>query len=104
MFLRTIRLSLLIAGGIFTAAISMGSQNAIREKGHLTVSVKDAAGVVIPMVFVYIRPDAATRPNSVPPGVTGRTNVSGKFEIDMEQGFYDVCVMSDSFQPDCKKE
>jgi hypothetical protein len=74
------------------------------KQGELVVTIKDVAGVVIPTAYVLVHPDRALRLSQELHDVSGESDRSGRFALKLDAGFYDVCVMLDSFSPDCRKE
>ena len=73
-------------------------------QGQLVVTIRDAQGAVIPGAYVLVHPDAVLRFDQALQDFNGKSDESGRFALKVDAGFYDVCVMSDSFKPDCDKE
>jgi hypothetical protein len=74
--------------------------------GELRGAIVDELGAEMWMSHVVIREDTTARRSNAESKSTIRTlttSDNGKFSVALEPGFYDVCVMSDGFQPTCKK-
>ncbi len=72
---------------------------------NLSGKINDAIGAVIPRAFVVVHPDTE---GLVPPADKREvqmlsSDMNGLFTAEVKPGFYDVCVMSSSFIPECRK-
>ncbi|HUL73281.1 MAG TPA: carboxypeptidase-like regulatory domain-containing protein [Vicinamibacterales bacterium] len=66
--------------------------------------VSDELGTAIKNAHVLFHYDPAGETKQVArPDVAVDTDVAGRFEIELEPGFYDVCIMATAFTPDCRK-
>lgn len=89
--------------GVLALLQSSGTTMGAQTAGQIEGTVYDSLGAVLGGVVV-IRPDLPGRLDS-PPGTvhTLRADASGRFALELSPGFYDVCVMSDAFEPICSK-
>lgn len=72
------------------------------ESSSIVGSVRDNLGAVIGGAHVVMHADAVGRVTQ-PPDVTLRSDPSGRFQANASPGFYDVCVLADAFDPECRK-
>lgn len=72
--------------------------------GTLRGSVADSEGAVIDFAHIIVHEDTSGKPK---PGgkndIVLKTNASGRFNVQLEPGFYDICVMAMGFTPRCYK-
>jgi hypothetical protein len=73
-------------------------------RGSVHGKVNDSEGAAIKKAHVLFHPDASGRDHPESRSeVTCETNATGQFEVELEPGFYDVCVMATAFTPVCTK-
>jgi len=94
---RTVCLALCVFGGLAT----IRAQSAVSLRGKIS----DAVGAAIPRAFVVVHPD---KEGLLPPTDTREaqmlsSDIDGAFTAEVKPGFYDVCVMSSSYIPECRK-
>jgi Carboxypeptidase regulatory-like domain len=66
--------------------------------------VSDATGAAVQNAYVFIFDDQARITTDTKYlGREAVTTRSGAFKVDVEPGFYDVCIFSSGFTPDCQK-
>jgi len=87
--------------GLFASLATIRAQSPDNLRGKIS----DAVGAVIPRAFVVVYPDTE---GLVPPTDKREvqmlsSDVNGTFMARVKQGFYDVCVMSSSYVPQCRK-
>ena len=69
-------------------------------KGRIT----DSEGAAIKGAHLLFHMDTSGRNNSAPSvDVVRETDTMGDFEVQLESGFYDVCIMAKAFTPECRK-
>ena len=85
------------------AALLLGPQQSKSQSSpaSCTVTVTDTVGAAISKARIVVYRDpllgAATEDRSF------ETNSEGNSEFSVSDGFYDVCVMSGAFTPECRK-
>jgi hypothetical protein len=94
---RTVCFALCVVGGLAT----IRAQSPVNLSGK----VNDTVGAVIPRAFVVVHPD---KEGLLPPSDTREaqmlsSDIDGAFTAEVKPGFYDVCVMSSSYIPECRK-
>jgi hypothetical protein len=94
----------------FAAAVSIALLTAFlwtaanaATSGTLRGTVVDSEGAVLWMAHVLVRPDLTGRDGADPTNKMVRTGRDGRFSVQLDPGFYDVCVMADAFVPTCQK-
>jgi hypothetical protein len=86
--------------GISLAVAPATAQSAPNLRGTLT----DTVGATIPGAFVAVHPDTLGEASSEKRETkTLFSDANGIFGLIVEPGFYDVCVMSPAFTPECRK-
>lgn len=72
--------------------------------GTVKGRVLDSLGAPIGRARILLHFDPAGQ-EKVPPraDVALETNAAGGFGVELQSGFYDVCVFSTAFTPDCRK-
>lgn len=76
----------------------------VNSRGIIKGRVVDSEGAVIKDAYVLFHPDPSgqiTRLSGV--DVTRETDAMGRFNLQLEPGFYDMCVMAAAFTPECHK-
>ena len=70
----------------------------------------DSEGAVIGGAHLLFHPDHSFNPDPALYGkpdnrsdMTREADAMGRFNVQLESGFYDVCVMATAFTPECKK-
>ena len=83
---------------------SLLSVAAAGSRGTVNGTVRDSEGAVIKGAQVLFHPDPSGQghPDSRA-DVTRETNAAGQFAVELESGFYDVCVMAVAFTPERRK-
>jgi Carboxypeptidase regulatory-like domain len=72
--------------------------------GTIKGRVSDSEGAAIKGAHVLFHPDPSGQGRWMSrPDVTRETDAVGRFDIQLEPGFYDICVMATAFTPECKK-
>ena len=75
-----------------------------RAPGKMAGRVTDSEGAIIEGARILLHPDPMGRTDPDPrPEVSRKTDNRGRFEAELEPGFYDVCIMAAAFTPACKK-
>jgi hypothetical protein len=87
--------------GIFGSIVTIRAQSL----ANLSGKINDVAGARIPRAFVVVHPDTE---GLVPPTdkrevQTLSSDMNGAFTAKVKPGFYDVCIMSSSYIPECRK-
>lgn len=72
--------------------------------GRIKGQVLDSEGAVIEGAHLLLHsdPSGQNRP-AARSDVMRETDAAGLFDVQLEPGFYDVCVMATAFTPDCHK-
>lgn len=71
---------------------------------NLQGTVVDSEGAAIANAHVVVRADLSGRINRTrDPDKVIDTDAGGRFMLELQPGFYDVCVMADAFSPSCQK-
>lgn len=71
---------------------------------NLQGTVVDSEGAAIAKAHVVIRADLSGRINRTRTADSViDTDGVGRFMLELQPGFYDVCVMADAFSPSCQK-
>jgi len=66
--------------------------------------VVDSEGAVIKGAHLLFHPDPSGQNKpAARSDVMRETDAAGRFDVQLEPGFYDVCVMATAFTPECKK-
>lgn len=66
--------------------------------------VSDSEGAAIEGAHLVFHLDPSGGAKSAPaPDVVRETDVMGRFSVQLEPAFYDVCVMATAFTPQCSK-
>jgi hypothetical protein len=64
----------------------------------------DSEGAAVGMAHVIVHSDGSGRQDpQAEADVTLRSDERGRFSVQLEPGFYDVCVMAQASTPDCRK-
>lgn len=72
--------------------------------GTVKGRVTDSEGAVINGAHLLFHPDPSGQSNpSSRSDVMRESDAMGRFEVHLEPGFYDVCVMATAFTAECKK-
>lgn len=89
---------------MFLAIVLCCSAATAASPGTVKGQVMDSEGAVVKGAHLLFHPDASgqTRP-TIRADVMRESDASGRFEVQLEPGFYDVCVMAMAFTPECKK-
>lgn len=98
---RTYRFAPAVTVALVTAFL-WNSANAAAS-GTLRGTVVDSEGAAMGMAHVLVRPDLTGRDGATPGNQTFQTGRDGGFSVQLDAGFYDVCVMADAFVPSCQK-
>jgi hypothetical protein len=71
---------------------------------NLQGTVVDSEGAAIANAHVVVRADLSGKRNRTRnPDNAIDTDGGGRFMLELQPGFYDVCVMADAFSPSCQK-
>jgi hypothetical protein len=72
--------------------------------GTIKGRVVDSEGAVIKGAHLLFHPDPSgqNKPASRS-DVMRETDAAGRFDVQLEPGFHDVCVMATAFSPECRK-
>jgi hypothetical protein len=66
--------------------------------------VSDSEGAAIEGAHLLFHIDTSGRTNPTPSlDIVRETDAMGSFDVQLEPGFYDVCVMAKAFTPECRK-
>jgi hypothetical protein len=97
--------SMLLKLSIAFMAVILGSSVALAASlGIIKGQVSDSEGAVIKGAHLLFHPDASGQARSaMRSDVTRVSDAAGRFEVQLEPGFYDVCIMATAFTPECKK-
>jgi hypothetical protein len=89
---------------MFIAIVLCCSAATAAAPGTIKGQVMDSEGAIVKGAHLLFHPDASgqTRP-TIRADVMRESDNSGRFEVQLEPGFYDVCVMAMAFTPECKK-
>jgi len=72
--------------------------------GTIQGRVSDSEGAAIKGAHVLFHLDTSGQTKSAPTVDIGReTDAMGHFDVQLEPGFYDVCIMATAFTPECRK-
>jgi len=72
--------------------------------GTVKGRISDSEGAAIKGAHLLFHMDTSGRNKSVPSiDVVRETDTMGDFEVQLESGFYDVCIMAKAFTPECRK-
>ena len=72
--------------------------------GRLRGAIVDSEGAAFADAYVLIRQDIAGKIGTVRmPDRPVTPDRRGTFDIPLDAGFYDVCVLADAFTPTCRK-
>jgi len=68
-------------------------------------TVLDSEGASVGGAHILIHPDLSRSefPHSKRDDIFLNSDSRGRFETQLEPGFFDVCVMADAFTPQCRK-
>jgi hypothetical protein len=94
------RLNALLYVVLTACLVTVGHAAAAAE---LRGTIVDEMGAHMWASYVVIRKDSAGSTTTSKSTLRTLTPKDGTFSADLEPGFYDICVMSDGFQPVCKK-
>jgi hypothetical protein len=83
----------LLATSLLSEAVS------VLHRCHISVVDSEGAEIGKAHFFVHRDPSATA---AVPDRILD-ADASGRLELDLPDGFYDVCVMSAAFTPQCRK-
>jgi hypothetical protein len=84
--------------------VALAALSAADSAGTVSGKLRERGGAVIPDAFVLIHADwtgmiGLPRPEDR----TVRSDARGRFRAAVGPGWYDVCVMSEAFIPECRK-
>jgi hypothetical protein len=86
------------------ATFVLGSLVSAAPLGGIRGQITDSEGAVIAGAHLLIHPDGSGRiPAAKSTDVQLETDRMGRFGVQLEPGFYDVCVMANAFTPQCRK-
>jgi hypothetical protein len=72
--------------------------------GTVKGRVSDSEGAAIKGAHVLFHLDSSGRTKVTPTlDVVRETDAMGNFDVQLEPGFYDVCIMAQAFTPECRK-
>ena len=72
--------------------------------GTIQGRVSDSEGAAIKGAHVLFHLDPSGQTKSAPTvDIVRETDVNGHFNVQLEPGFYDVCIMATAFTPECRK-
>ena len=72
--------------------------------GTVKGRVSDSEGAAIKGAHLLFHLDGSGRTKSAPTSdVVLETDLMGSFGVQLEPGFYDVCIMAKAFTPECRK-
>lgn len=72
--------------------------------GTVKGRVSDSEGAAIKGAHVLFHLDTSGRTRPAPTSdIVRETDTMGTFDVQLEPGFYDVCVMAKAFTPKCRK-
>ncbi len=89
---------LLSASFILCPGLTLGSPSAL--KGRVTDS--EGAAIQGAHLLFHLDPSGKTK-SGLEVDVMRDTDAQGAFNVQLEPGFYDVCVMATAFTPQCTK-
>lgn len=69
-------------------------------KGQITDS--EGAAIKGAHLLFHLDPSGRTKP-AMSADIVRETDATGHFDLQLEPGFYDVCVMATAFTPECRK-
>jgi Carboxypeptidase regulatory-like domain len=86
-------------------AVALCSSMAVAvSSGTITGRVVDPQGAVIQGAHLLFHRDYSGQNKlATHSDFTRETDASGQFDIQLEPGFYDVCVMASAFTSECRK-
>ncbi len=94
-----LKFSITILAVILCSAVAIAASPGT-IKGH----VLDSEGAVIKGAHLLFHPDASGQAKpAIRSDVMRESDAAGRFEVQLDPGFYDVCVMATAFTPECKK-
>lgn len=98
------RLRPLISRLTILVAIPFCSTSFASSAGFIKGTVSDSGGSAIKEAHVIFHADPAGRGRQkTVPDQSQDTDAMGQFNMELQPGFYDVCVMATAFAPVCKK-
>jgi len=72
--------------------------------GAVKGRVSDSEGASIKGARLLFHIDTSGRRNPAPTrDIVRETDAMGSFDVQLEPGFYDMCVMAKAFAPECRK-
>lgn len=72
--------------------------------GTVKGRVSDSEGAAIKGAYLLFHLDTSGRTKSAPTvDIVRETDAMGNFDVQLEPGFYDVCIMAKAFTPECRK-
>ena len=91
-------LLLLLTVGVYCSLATAATVGTVRGR------VSDSEGAAIKGARLLFHLDTSGRANPAPTSDTLRiTDAMGNFTVQLNPGFYDVCVMAKAFAPECRK-
>lgn len=74
------------------------------SEGAIKGRVLDSEGASIKGAHLLFHPDLSGRLDPAPASdIVRETDAFGGYDVQVEPGFYDVCVMAKAFTPECRK-
>jgi hypothetical protein len=72
--------------------------------GTIQGRVSDSDGAAIKGAQILFHLDSSGQTKATPTvDIVRETDVMGHFDVQLEPGFYDVCIMATAFTPECRK-
>lgn len=98
-------LSKWLKSSIIIMAVVLCSPVAIAASpGTIKGRVLDSEGAAVKGAHLLFHPDGSGQAKPVlRSDVMRESDAAGRFEVQLEPGFYDVCIMATAFTPECKK-
>ena len=99
--MRSNKFKFLLNASIFAVYCSVAvAASMVTVKGR----VSDSQGAAIKGAHLLFHLDTSGRANQAPVAdIMRETDAKGNFNVQLESGFYDVCVMAKAFTPECRK-
>jgi hypothetical protein len=94
-----LKFSMMIMAVVLCSSVAIAA-----SPGTIKGQVLDSEGAVIKGAHLLFHPDASGQAKpAIRSDVMRESDTAGRFEVQLEPGFYDVCVMATAFTPECKK-
>lgn len=85
-------------------AVTLSCSMAVASPGTINGRVMDSGEAVIKGAHLLFHLDSSGQNKpAVHSDVTHETDALGQYSIQLEPGFYDVCIMATAFAPECSK-